>query len=234
MKLKDKIKAKLPPLPGGTYPAICIGVADVGDQFYQQYENTSRKVAFTFEIPSEADGSGNPRQLTKYYTFSDSKKSKMRPLLNSWTNKNMSEQEMREFDLFSLIGSSCLINISITKDRQYNDIEAVMSLPKGIPPLQSATPAIRYDMDVDGFEGEVWDGLPNWVKEKIQKSKQYQELAPDTVLSAPPDEEKTVDTAAPLTQEPEPIRASQTTREKAPMSSSNTTENVDLEGDCPF
>jgi len=30
-----------------------------------------------------------------------------------------------------------------------------MALPKGIAPLQSATPFIQYDMDVDGFEGEV-------------------------------------------------------------------------------
>jgi len=213
MKLKDKIKAKLPPLPGGTYPVICIGVADVGDQFYQKYKNTSRKVAFTFEIPSEADGSGQPRQLTQYYTFSANKKSKMRPMLNGWTNKNMSEQEMLEFDLFSLIGSSCLINISVSEDGQYNDIETVMSLPKGIPPLQSATPVIKYDMDVDGFEGEVWDNLPNWVKDKVRNSKQYQELAPDTVLPAPPNEEKTADTSAP---------------------SSAAAEDVDLEGDCPF
>lgn len=213
MKLKDKIKAKLPPLPGGTYPAICIGVADLGDQFYQKYENTSRKVAFTFEIPSESDGEGRPRQLSQRYTFSVNKKSKMRPMLNGWTNKNMSEQEMLEFDLFSLIGSSCLINISVSEDGQYNDIETVMSLPKGMPPLQSATPVIKYDMDADGFEGEVWDNLPNWVKDKVRNSKQYRELAPDTVLSASPNEEKTADTPAP---------------------SSVAAEDVDLEGDCPF
>jgi len=107
MKLKDKIKAKLPPLPGGTYPAICIGAADLGNQYYQQSEKTYRKVALIFEIPSEANDSGQPRQLHQRYTFSASKKSNLYSLLNSWTNKNMSEQEMLEFDVFSLIGSSC-------------------------------------------------------------------------------------------------------------------------------
>lgn len=193
MKLKDKIKAKLPPLPGGTYPAICIGVADLGDQFNQTFGNISRKVAFVFEIPSETvtvDGVEQPRQLSKRCTFSTSKKSALRPLLNSWTNKNMSELEMQEFELFSLIGSSCLINVSVSKDNQYNNIETIMSLPKGIAPLQSATPFIQYDMDTDGFEGDVWDGLPNWIRDTVRQSKQYEESAPDTILPAPSEEEK--------------------------------------------
>jgi len=59
-----------------------------------------------------------------------------------------------------------------------------------MPPLQSATPVIKYDMDVDGFAGEVWDNPPNWVKDKARNSKQYQELAPDTVLPAPSEEEE--------------------------------------------
>lgn len=189
MKLKDKVKAKLPPLPGGTYPAICIGIADLGDQYYQEYEKIYHKVVFTFEIPSEADGSGRPRQLSQQYTFSLHKKSNLYSLLNSWTNQNMSEQEMRELDLFSLIGNSCLINASVN-EKGYNKIEAVMSMPKGMPPLQSATPVIKYDIDVDGFEGEAWDNLPNWVKDKVRNSKQYQELAPDTTLPAPSEEEK--------------------------------------------
>lgn len=189
MKLKDKIKAKLPPLPGGTYPAVCIGVADLGDQFYKEYEKTCRKVALVFEIPSESDGEGRSRQLSQRYTFSVNKKSNLYSLLNSWTNKNMSEQEMQELDLFSLIGSSCLINVSVT-EKGYNKIEAVMSLPKGMPPLQSAAPVIKYDMDVDGFEGAVWDGLPDWIRDMVRQSKQYRESAPDTILPAPSEEEK--------------------------------------------
>lgn len=50
--------------------------------------------------------------------------------------------------------------------------------------------SIKYDIDVDGFEGEAWDNLPNWVKDKVRNSKQYQELAPDTTLPAPSEEEK--------------------------------------------
>lgn len=77
MKLKDKVKAALPPLPGGTYQAICIGVVDIGTQFNKIFQNSSRKVVFIFELPSEAvlvDGIEQPRQLSNAALFPSVKK----------------------------------------------------------------------------------------------------------------------------------------------------------------
>ena len=234
MKLKDKIKPAIPPLPSGTYPAVCVGVVDIGDQYNKTFQNCQRKVSIVFEIPSESilvDGQEQPRQLSKRYTFSVKQNSNLYTLLNGWLNANMDESSMQEVDLFSLIGRCGFVSVSISKDGQYNNIDNVMAFPKGIPPLQSNTPAIRYDMDVDGFEGEVWDGLPDWVKNAVQKSKQYQEFAPDMVLPAPPNEEKPVDTATPQKQE---TAHSNVIQEETPVLSGNAEKYAVGEEECPF
>ena len=66
MKLKEKVKPAVPPLEAGVYMAVCVTVADLGDQYSEKYKHTSRKVAFSFDIPDETieiDGERRPRQL---------------------------------------------------------------------------------------------------------------------------------------------------------------------------
>ena len=53
MKLKDKVKPAIPPMEGGVYMAVCVTVADLGDQYSEKFKNTHRKVVFSFDIPSE-------------------------------------------------------------------------------------------------------------------------------------------------------------------------------------
>lgn len=143
----------------------------------------------------------------------------------------MDETELQELDLFSLIGCSCFINVSISKDCQYNNIENIMSLPKGIPPLQSNTPVIRYDMDTDGFEGDIWDSLPEWVKNRIRQSEEYQEAAPDTVLPAHTEEEKTDGTGQLQNHK---VNQQEEKKEETPTLYDKEPEIIDTEEECPF
>lgn len=188
MKLKDKVKPAVPPLEAGVYMAVCVVVADLGDQYSEKYKKSSRKVVFSFDIPSETieiDGEQKPRQLPKRCTFSVSKKGTLNKMLNAWMNANMSEQELGELDLFSLIGQGCQIRVTVSEDGAHNNIEDVMALPKGMPAPQSDTAPITYDIDEDGFTGEKWDALPTWMREAIEKSDQYQQDPPDKPLDMP-------------------------------------------------
>lgn len=188
MKLKDKVKPAVPPMEAGVYMAVCVAVVDLGDQYSEKFKNTSRKVAFAFDIPSETvviDGEQKPRQLSKRCTFSVSKKGALNKMLNAWLNTNMSEQELGELDLFSLIGRGCQIRVTVSEDGAHNNIEDVMALPKGMPAPQSDTAPITYDIDEDGFTGEKWDALPAWMREAIEKSDQYQNDPPDKPLDMP-------------------------------------------------
>ena len=188
MKLKDKVKPAVPPLESGVYMAVCVVVADLGDQYIEKFKKSSRKVVFSFDIPSETveiDGEQRPRQLSKRCTFSTSKKGALNKMLNAWLNANMSEQELGELDLFTLIGRGCQIRVTVSEDGAHNNIEDVMALPKGMPAPQSDTAPITYDIDEDGFTGEKWDALPAWMREAVEKSDQYQQDPPDQPLDMP-------------------------------------------------
>ena len=193
MKLKDKVKPAVPPLEPGVYMAVCVVVADLGDQYSEKFKKSIRKVVFSFDIPSETieiDGEQKPRQLSKRCTFSVSKKGTLNKMLNAWMNANMSEQELGELDLFSLIGRGCQIRVTVSEDGAHNNIEDVMALPKGMPAPQSNTAPITYDIDEDGFTGEKWDALPTWMREAIEKSDQYQQDPPDKPLDMPAESAK--------------------------------------------
>ena len=71
LKAKRKPANNIPPVDGGTYMAVCIGVIDLGEQ-YRQFEKQKQgryvnECMFIFEIPSErvqVDGEDKPRWLS--------------------------------------------------------------------------------------------------------------------------------------------------------------------------
>lgn len=188
MKLKDKVKPAIPPMEGGVYMAVCVTVADLGDQYSEKFKNTHRKVVFSFDIPSETvevDGETRLRQLSKRCTFSVSKRGTLNKMLNAWLNANMSEQDLAELDLFDFAGKACQIRVTVSEDGAHNNVEDVMALPKGMPAPMTDTPIITYDIDEDGFSGEKWEALPGWMRDTIEKSEQYQQNPPDKPLDMP-------------------------------------------------
>lgn len=188
MKLKDKVKPAIPPMEGGVYMAVCVTVADLGDQYSEKYKNTQRKVVFSFDIPSETvevDGETRPRQLSKRCTFSVSKRGTLNKMLNAWLNANMSEQDLSELDLFDFAGKPCQIRVTVSEDGAHNNVEDAMALPKGMPAPMTDTPIITYDIDEDGFSGDKWESLPGWMRDAIEKSEQYQQNPPDKPLDMP-------------------------------------------------
>lgn len=188
MKLKDKVKPAIPPMEGGVYMAVCVTVADLGDQYSEKFKSTQRKVVFSFDIPAETvevDGDIRPRQLSKRCTFSVSKRGTLNKMLNAWLNANMSEQDLAELDLFDFAGKACQIRVTVSEDGAHNNVEDVMALPKGMPAPMTDTPIITYDIDEDGFSGDKWEALPGWMRDTIEKSEQYQQNPPDKPLDMP-------------------------------------------------
>ena len=108
-------------------------------------------------------------------------------LLCSWLNKKFSEDELGELDLFSLLGRGCQVQVTLKEDGKHNDIANVMALPRGMKTPESANPYLSYDIDEDGFAGEKWDALPEWVRGIIERSEQYQQDPPEKPLEMPDD-----------------------------------------------
>ena len=192
MKIKDRAKPKAPPVEPGAYPAVCIGIIDLGEQYSEKFKSYSNKVQIVWELPTETievDGKQEPRQLSKEFTISASKKGNLRGFLSSWNSKAYSDEEFLELDLFDQIGRACQVNVVLNETGEYSNVESAIPLMKGYPVPQSNTAPIRWDMDK--WDDAVFQALPEWVQEKIKKSTQYQKNhAPETTVEVkPPDTE---------------------------------------------
>ena len=184
MKIKDRAKPKIPPIEAGVYVSVCIGYIDLGEQYSEKFKNYSVKGMFIWEIPSETvevDGEQKPRQLSKEFTVSSSKKGNMRSFLESWNGKSYSDEEFSELELFDQLGKPCQLQVVLNETGEYSNVANLMPLPKGFPAPSTTTEFIRWDMD--NWNDDVFAKLPEWIQEKIKRSSQYQkEHAPDTPI----------------------------------------------------
>lgn len=177
---KQKESANIPPLDGGTYMFVCVGVIDLGEQRNEMYKNYSDKVMFIFEIPGETleiDGESKPRWLSKEYTMSLSSKSNLKKDVESWIGRQFTESETKEgFDLTQMLGKAGQISVIVedSKDgtKQYNKITSILGIPKGIPTPETSSELISYD--IDAHDDTVFEKIPEWIRDKITKSTQWQ------------------------------------------------------------
>lgn len=209
LKAKRKPANNIPPLDGGTYMSVCVGVIDLGEQYRQFDKQKQGKYAeecmFIFEIPSErvqVDGEDKPRWLSsKRYTVSLHERSALYQMLTSWRGKALSDAELDPagdgFDLMQMAGQGAMLSVSVAeKDdgRLKNKIEAVTGFPKGIAPPQPESEILVFDADDPDME--VFGKLPEWIQDVIRKSTQFADNAPDEKVDIPPDQETKAEESA--------------------------------------
>lgn len=188
MKIKDRAKPKTPPVEPGVYMAVCVGVIDLGEQYSEKFKSYSNKVKFVWALPSETieiDGKTEERQLSKEFTFSVSKKGGLRTFLESWNSKTYSDDEFADLDVFDQLGKPCQLQVVLNDTGEYSNVANLMPLPKGMPAPVSNTAFVAWDMEK--WDDAVFEALPEWTKEQIKKSTQYQkDHAPDTTVEVKP------------------------------------------------
>lgn len=185
MKIKDRAKPSIPPVPAGGYLAVCVGVFDLGEQYSEKYKNYSPKLMITFDLPSvtiEVDGKQEPRQLSREFTISGKNNSKLRAFISSWNGVQYSDEAFGEFDPLTQIGKPAMINVLLNEAGEYANIDSIMPVFPGLPVPTTSTKMQTWDMDT--WDDKAFAELPGWVQEKIKKSSQYQkEHAPDTTIA---------------------------------------------------
>jgi len=188
MKIKDRAKPALPPIPAGQYLAVCVGVFDLGEQYSEKFKNYSPKLTITFDIPSvtiEVDGKQEPRQLSREFTISGKNNSKLRAFISSWNGTQYSDEAFGEFDPMTQIGKPAMINVLLNETGEYANIDTIMPLFPGLPAPTTNTQLKIWDMDA--WDDKAFEELPGWVQDKIKKSTQYQkEHAPATTVAVMP------------------------------------------------
>lgn len=154
-------------LPEGTHVAACFLVADIGLQ--EGYQGKAQhKIVVGWETPEEIiDTEDGPKPMIIYsvYTASLSEKAYLRQDLESWRGRSFTEDELKGFDVFNVLGAPCLVTVvhNTTNGKTFANVKSVAALPKGMakaPPTRT----IKYSEE----DTQQWNDLPEWIQKKIE------------------------------------------------------------------
>lgn len=179
LTISETTSNRIPPIEAGTYPAICYGLIDLGDQYSEAYQKWTKKVLVMWELPGEIfdSGSGEPstRVISQRYTASLNDRSALRRDLIAWRGRDFTPDELAGFNLRAIMGKPCLLNI-VHRDYQgttYANVGGVMKLPKGMHVEKPSLEQIVFDIDLDDLA--MLEKMPEWVQNLIKQSRQYKE-----------------------------------------------------------
>tara|TARA_R110000868_G_scaffold215445_2_gene465613 strand:- start:995 stop:1636 length:642 start_codon:yes stop_codon:yes gene_type:complete len=178
--------------PAGTHLARLYRIIDLGTQMreYEGKVNMLRKAKFFWELHGE-DGTGKPLLTSegkpliqsKEYTMSLGEKANLRRDLEAWRGKAFSDEELLGFNLSTVLGHFCMVNISHRDkgDMTYADLKGVSAVPsiykkQGLPDGVNTT----LMFSIDKFDQQVFDSLSESIKDTIRKSPEYRSLEQPT------------------------------------------------------
>lgn len=173
-------------IPSGNYVARCFSMIELGTvtENFMGESKQLRKVRISWELPTETkvfDEKKGPQPLaiSQEYTLSMNEKSNLRKMLASWRGKDFTEDEAKAFDITKLLGKPCMLNIihkpgKADPSKIYEQIAGVTSVPKGfdVPAQVNSTVELYYDK----FDADIFNNLPDFIKDKMKGSVEYQAL----------------------------------------------------------
>lgn len=172
--------------PAGNHVARCIKIIDIGTQRgeYQGKPTVRNQVLVTWELSNELMEDGKPFTVSRFYTNSLSEKANLRADLESWRGRSFSPEELVKFDLQSILGKACMLNV-VQNDKGRAIVSSVAAMPKGT----SAPDCINrpFAFWIDEWSEETFDGLPEGTKRLIAQSDEYKArgTAPKTASKPP-------------------------------------------------
>ena len=173
--------------PSGAHLARCYRIVDVGTQKSEYLGKIKylHKVMLCWEIHGVNDDGtpirmkdGRPFAIFKNYTLSWSDKANLRLDLQSWRGKPFTQEELRRFDLKTILGAWCMLNI-IESDGQdgktYSNVKGVTPVPAMIKQNGLPAPVNKNELfDIDDPDMEMFNGFYNALKKKIEASPEWQ------------------------------------------------------------
>lgn len=155
MIVKEPEGSNFTPAPAGMHRAVCVDVIDKGLQDTPWGQKHKVMLRWQIDALINDPGSeyhGQPYLVSKMYTASLHEKANLRHDLENWRSRAFNDQELGGFDLESLIGVNCQVNIlhkpSKNGDRVYANITAITPPVKGVSPL--VPQSYVRDKDRDG------------------------------------------------------------------------------------
>ena len=174
--------------PEGNHLAVCFSVIDLGIQTvdFQGVTSQKRKIRLSWELPqelmSEGEYKGRPFSISKNYTLSLHEKSVLYKDLISWRGRAFTKDELAGFDVFNVLGASCMINVihTTTPDgKTYANVASVAQLPKGMAKMQPCNDLVRFN--TEDHTADEYNSLPEWLRDKVNlpQAVEHDPAAPD-------------------------------------------------------
>lgn len=189
-----------PELEPGVYPARVVQILDFGLQPQRPYKGQEKPPAYMISITYElvdvfmVDEEGNeiedkPRWVSEtfpiYSLDADKAKSTLR-------YKALDPQEVFEGDFSKLLDTPCNVTIVINKsgDKVYTNVANVAAMrPRDAAKCPELQNEARF-FDLDNPDMEVFNSLPDWIKEKISTNLEFKGSPLEKLLGESPAEEK--------------------------------------------
>lgn len=175
------------PVPAGLHLARCYRIIDLGTQRseYEGVEKHQRKIMLGWELHGKDDEGdelvtdrGDPLAIFKNYTLSWNDKANLRIDLQNWRNKPFTEEEMRRFDIQTILGAWCMLTVIQRPGKNgklYANVKAVSPVPSviksaGLPPAINVNQVFRLaDPDL-----ELYETFGKGLKAMIEASPEWQ------------------------------------------------------------
>jgi hypothetical protein len=167
--------------PTGSHAARCISIIDLGTQrsTYEGEAQIKRQVVLRWELGNELmqDGEykGKPFTVSRFYTASLHEKAVLRKDLASWRGRDFSADELKGFDLKSILGKPCMLAVGLTEKGKVK-VTSVMGLPKGMAAAPQINPNFYFTLDGDQYSEKDFEPLSKGFKEMVRASPEYQAI----------------------------------------------------------
>jgi len=180
MKFEKKKGDRIIP-PAKTHVARLLRVVDLGTTYSEKYNSSNRYIDLCWELTAtnhvfNEEIGEQPFVVSRKVTQNIGPKSTFGKMIKSWTGEDVPE----EFDIEELFEIPCMISVlhaDVTKDGDvttYANVDTVVGVPDGME-----VPELRNDpfiFDIDGFDQETFDSLPEFMREIIASSDEYKEM----------------------------------------------------------
>jgi len=187
--------------PPGMHLARCYRIVDLGTQKteYMGQVKFLHKIMLGWEIHGTDDSGkpirmrdGRPFAIFKNYTLSWSDKANLRIDLQLWRGKPFTNEEMRRFDLKTVLGAWCMLNVierAGQDGKMYVNVSAVSPVPSMIK--QAGLPEAVNPNEIFNLEEpdmDLFNKFSEHLKRKIESSPEWQRLGvKETPPAAPPE-----------------------------------------------
>lgn len=162
-------------IESGIYPAICVGLIDIGTQHgqYNGKPNQKHQIIIKWELIEEKyedkDGVERRKSFSQFYTLSLDKKATLRKHLIGWRGQEFTIDELKGFEMKNVLEKPCVLTIGLTESGK-SKVDAV-SRYKGT----KVEPEHKTEyFSLDDFDGRFPDWMGDGLIALISKSDEIQ------------------------------------------------------------